>query len=99
MPLSPEQARATPLTAQEHADWLTVQIDAWLWSEWREPSRTCYHVPSYLKNNVEYPEILALVLQRYRPMWPHVHAFSTPAYSCGFIAFVTEPCETDHATA
>jgi hypothetical protein len=96
MSLSPEQARAKRVTAADYADWLVIQIDAWLTCGWNEPSITCFHIPTYLKHNPLYAEIVAHVLQRYRPMWPHIHSFSTPAYSCDFVAFVTKPCEVSH---
>ena len=96
MALSPEQTIAK---RQECADYLEIQIDAWLTSQWNEPSRTCFQIPSHWKHNPRYAEIIALILQRYRPKWPHVQMFSPNGYSCDFIAFVTGPDETEQASA
>lgn len=99
MALSPEQAALQPSTLEDYVWWLEVQIDAFLTAGWHDPSRTCFHVPSYLKQYPWYDRLLELVIEKYRPMWPHLHRFSAPAtYTCDFLAFVTEPCE-NHAAA
>ena len=93
MALDPQKARASHgTTPQEIADWLEIQIDAWLTSAWHEPSTTCFHIPPYLKHHVQYAKILELLRAKYRSTWPLLHTFSTPAYTCDFFAFVTKPC-------
>ena len=97
MAISPEQAAQEPRTLEICVWWLPVQIDAFLTSGWHDPSRTCFHVPTYLKQYPWYDQLLEMVIEQYRPVWPHLHCFSSLEYACDFLAFVTEPCEHHEA--
>ncbi|HUO75301.1 MAG TPA: hypothetical protein VMU12_00035 [Candidatus Paceibacterota bacterium] len=98
MAIGPEDARIVPLTQEQYTAWLELQIDAWLTTEWHEPSRTCFPVPAHLKSHTWYGAMLADVLEKYRPLWQYVHVISPDArYHCDFIVFVTEACDVHTA--
>lgn len=91
MALGPQNIEKKPETVSEYADLLELQIDAWLMFSWMDPSHTCYQVPHFFQR---FPNVLDMVLERYRKQWPHIHIIPpSNAYSCYFIAFVTKPCE------
>lgn len=93
MAIGPSDNRIHPRSAEEYADQMEMQIDAWLATQWRDPSMTCFQVPTYLQSQRWYDQMLEMVLNKYRPLWPNVHLMKRGEhYSCDFIVFVTYPC-------